>query len=90
MTKKLSPSEDELRGKWVRGRDGCVAADEVEARINWLVSHHLRRICSDESGWDVLYQDPQDGRLWELTYPDGEYHGGDCAYFSVVSPARLS
>jgi hypothetical protein len=25
----------------------------------------------------VLYRDPQDGRLWELTYPHSDWHGGE-------------
>jgi hypothetical protein len=36
----------------------------------------LRRLGSDPSGWDTLYRDPNDGRLWELTFPDSDSEGG--------------
>jgi len=34
------------------------------------------------SGRDDLYRDPDDGRLWELTWPQSDMHGG--------GPHRLS
>jgi hypothetical protein len=34
------------------------------------------KLGSDSTGWDVLYRDPNDGRLWELIYPQSEIHGG--------------
>jgi hypothetical protein len=45
-------------------------------RIRFLTSRHLQRIRADVSGWTILYRDPDDGRYWELTYPQSEMHGG--------------
>jgi hypothetical protein len=53
-----------------------MVGDEVTNRIDWLVEHHLVRIGSDQSGWDTLYKDPDDGRYWEHFYPHGEMQGG--------------
>jgi hypothetical protein len=72
---KLQRDENFLRGQWITIK-GEVIADETAKRIQHLVSCHLREIGRDASGWDALYRDPDDGRLWELTYPDSEAHGG--------------
>ena len=45
-------------------------------RIETLIKDYLVKITTDETGWDVLYQDPEDNRYWELTYPESELHGG--------------
>ena len=45
-------------------------------RIEALITTHLRAVVTTSDGWDRLYLDPDDGRLWELTYPHGEMHGG--------------
>lgn len=50
--------------------------DEQCERIYSLRNDYLRRITSDESGWDILYQDPEDMRYWELIYEHGELQGG--------------
>jgi hypothetical protein len=52
------------------------AADATCRRIEQLIAQHLIELGCDSSGWDVLYRDPQDARLWELTYPQGHLHGG--------------
>jgi hypothetical protein len=62
--------------------DGKVVSDITWARIDWLAQHHLQKIASSTSGWETLYRDPNDGRLWERTYPQSEAHGG--------GPPRLS
>ena len=72
---KLHPDESELRGAW-RGVGERVEADAVTRRIEGLVQRYLVRVTSDVSGWDVLYRDPEDGRLWELTYPHSDAEGG--------------
>jgi hypothetical protein len=74
---KLEPHEKSLVGKWVT-ENGQLRADATCARINWLTSHHLRKISiSKEWGaWETLFQDPDDGRYWEQTYPHGEIQGG--------------
>ena len=72
---KLDRSESELVGSWSM-RDGHMVADEVANRIDALVQHHLIELGADESGWDRLFRDPEDGRLWELTHLQGDSHGG--------------
>ena len=74
---KLQRHETELVGRWVT-ENGRVRSDATCDRINWLASHHLREIgVSKQWGaWETLFQDPDDGRYWEQTYPHGEMHGG--------------
>ena len=72
---KIRSNETEITGKWL-SRDGHAVADEACERINELVRSHLKKLGHDASGWEVLYRDADDGRLWELTYPQSEFHGG--------------
>lgn len=72
---KLLPSETCLIGKWL-SKDGSVVPDETSVRIEELTQTFLREIGRDASGWDTLFIDPSDGRLWELVYPDSGQHGG--------------
>ena len=72
---KIEPTETQITGKWL-SRDRRTTADEACERIDELVRSHLRQLGRDTSGWDVLYRNPDDGRLWELTYPQSEMHGG--------------
>lgn len=72
---QLSNKEVKLIGKWIY-ENGSVHKDEVSERIEWLINNQLKRIATDKSGWDVLYIDPVDSRLWELIYPESEMQGG--------------
>jgi len=74
---KLKHDETELVGKWVEV-DGQVRADAVCERIKWLTSHDLKKITISKQwgAWETLFQDPDDGRYWEQTYPQSEMHGG--------------
>ena len=38
-----------------------------------------------EGGWSKLYRDPSDGRLWELTFPNSEWHGGGPPCLTCIS-----
>lgn len=72
--KMLESNEHTLVGRWVD--DGkTLVPDEVCKRIDSLVRNHLIEIGADSSGWSVLYKDPRDNRLWELTYPASDSHG---------------
>jgi hypothetical protein len=82
---ELQPDETELVGQWLN-TGGRIQGDSGCRRIEWLVSERLRRLGADASGWDVLYRDPRDGRLWELTFPMSEMHGGGPPRLSLISP----
>jgi hypothetical protein len=71
----LQSHESELVGRW-EVKHGRAVGDATTRRIKWLVENSLRELGSDSTGWDVLYRDPHDGRLWELTYPQSGSHGG--------------
>jgi hypothetical protein len=68
---------------------GRIGADEIEiagaARIQELIDGYLAEVARTDDGWAVLYRDPGDGRLWELTYPDSAHHGGGAPKLAVVS-----
>jgi hypothetical protein len=72
---KLLPTETLLTGAWALHGDRVIA-DATCERINQLARSHLKLLGRDWSGWETLYLDPDDGRLWEQTYPQGEMHGG--------------
>lgn len=84
---KLLPKETRLMGKWL-SRDGCVVADDVCARIEELTRLHLRELGRDASGWDALFVDPDDGRFWELIYPESGLHGGGAPELRNLSAAQ--
>jgi hypothetical protein len=48
---RLGPEEKELVGSGL-------APDQVNARIQRLVSHYLQRLGSADGGWDVLLREP--------------------------------
>ena len=70
----LSADLFELIGEWqvvgerVEANDSCRKIAEELPR--------LTRLATAEAGWSTLYRDPADSRLWELTYPESELHGG--------------
>lgn len=72
---KIQSNEFILKGNWIF--DGhSVIEDSIAKRVNLLIQDYLIKIATSKSGWEILYQDPQDKRYWELTYPDSESHGG--------------
>ena len=73
--KPLSPDETVLEGGYAH-RAIPTTPDDVTRRIRHLVSTHLVQVALSADGWAALYSDPSDGRLWELTYPDSDSHGG--------------
>jgi len=72
---KLASHEQNLIGNW-QTNGAQIIADPVCEKIEWLVGNHLVLLGADSTGWDELYRDPDDGRLWELTWPQSELHGG--------------
>lgn len=72
---QIRPQETELLGRW-ESFGGTLRADAVATRIKKLTDTYLAKVAVSESGWETLYRDPTDLRLWELTYPQGEMRGG--------------
>ena len=83
QTMELKSDETLLNGQWLIQGERIVA-DEVCRRIEWLIESQLESLAT--TGWETLYQDTRDGRLWERTYPQSEMHGGGPPQLSIVSP----
>jgi hypothetical protein len=82
----LTAHEVALQGSLSHGITG--APDVVESRIRWLVANRLAPLGSAAGGWDWLFRDPRDGRLWELTFPLGSLHGPGPRRLAVIDPRR--
>ncbi len=87
----LQPHETELTGQWI-AEDGLVRGDDTCERIKWLTQSYLVQVAysRDGGGWETLFQDPGDGRLWERTYPRGEMHGGGPPRLSLLTPDQVA
>lgn len=72
---KLGPEEELLSGGWENTRFG-IQADATQKRIDFLVANHLEKLEEACSDWGSFYRDPEDGRIWKLSYPNSELHGG--------------
>jgi len=83
------PNEQILTGRWLV-EDGHARGDTVCERIAWLIAHHLQKVAdSPESGaWETLFRAPDDGRYWELTYPQSGTHGGGPPQLKCVSSKK--
>src|ERR1700740_3069555 len=86
---KLKPGEVELVGKWITV-NGQVHPDETCERIQWLTAHHLRKVATSKQwgDWETLFEDHDDGRFWERTYPNGEMQGGGPPRLSILNPEQ--
>jgi hypothetical protein len=84
--KPLEPNETELAGKAILV-SGEIRGDAVNERILWLTSRVLTRVAfhPEYGAWETLFRDPNDGRYWERTYPQGEKHGGGPPKISLIS-----
>jgi hypothetical protein len=76
--------KSELVGSWTL-IEGRMVEDQNAALITELTETRLRRIALAPGGWEALYQDPEDGRFWELHFPNGEMQGGGPAALRVLS-----
>ncbi len=70
----LKADETELVGKW-EWKNNRMAGDATEKRIQWLVTNVLKQKAYTAGGYEILYQDPRDGRYWERTFPEPQGHG---------------
>jgi len=83
--KRLQSHETRLVGGFREFGDSIVR-DEVCERIDQLIDHYLQHIKVHESGWDVLFRDPNDGRYWEYTHLQSEMHGCGPPSLICISP----
>ena len=81
----LRPDERELVGGWT-DEDSGSSPDAVDQRIFFLVTRRLEKRALVHGGWDQLFLDPRDGRLWELTFPRGSLFGGGPRRLAVIAP----
>ncbi len=75
---------NELVGSWIF-TGGRMVGDQNSDLIRDLTEKRLLRVAVAPSGWETLYQDPEDGRFWELYFPRAEMHGGGPAALRVLS-----
>lgn len=87
MQSDLQPEETEVRGEWFDNGKQVVVNAACE-RIEWLIMSRLVRLASDSSGWETLYRDPANGRLWEHTYPHSEWHGAGPPTLRAIPPSE--
>ena len=80
----LKSNEVLLTGKFV-ALNGQVKADETALRIKHLTTNVLLKVATSDDGWASLYKDPNDNRLWELTYLNSGMHGGGEPLLAIVS-----
>lgn len=85
---KPKPHEIELKASWIMDK-GVMQLDKVGKRIEWLIHHYFKKIGTFNSGWNTIFQDPGDGRYWELSYPQGYMQGGGPALLQCVSTEKV-
>lgn len=71
----LTDLESDLVGSW-QERKHKLVPDPVCQRIQRLIETHLVELAVVRSGSETLYRDPNDGRLWELSWPQFSLPGG--------------
>jgi len=71
--------------------DGHILGDKACQRIKILTENYLEKIGTDSTGWETLFRDSEDGRLWKLTYPQSELHGGGppAIHFVTFAQAKI-
>lgn len=84
------PNEQAITGAWIASGPRVVG-DAACERIRALMESHLQKVAIAQNGWETLYRDPDDLRLWEHTYPQSEMHGGGPPELRVIEldAARL-
>lgn len=87
---KIKAEETILKGGWKLSGGKSMEADSVSKRIEWLITKYLIEVGEDESGWNKLYQDPEDNRYWELTYLESQTHGGGAPQLENIAPQEAA
>jgi len=86
----IQPHETKIQGAHFL-KNGKIVADDNCDRIEHLIKNYLEYIKTDEAGWNILYQEPSNGRYWEKTFPQSESHGGGAPslHSITIDEARL-
>ena len=77
-------TREPLVGSWIK-RGGSVVADGIELEIERILRDELRHIAYSDDGWEQLLLDKVVDEYWELTFPEGELHGGGPRMLSPVT-----
>lgn len=88
-SRQILPSETVIVGEWT-AHQGSVKANDAALRIEKLINGYLHEVAVSDDGWSRLFRDPSDGRLWELTYPDGSAHGGGAPRLTQVEEEEVA
>lgn len=81
---RIKSNEIKLIGKWLY-QGTKVKGDPTCQRIEKLTQNYLIEVAANGEDWSILYQDPEDNRYWELTYPQSHMHGGGPPSLSLIS-----
>ena len=83
-SKQIAPHESELQGRWIEV-EGRITEDSMCKRIELLIAEYLVKIGKDVSGWLTLFQDPEDGRYWQRSFPHSDWQGGGPPLLTVLT-----
>nr|WP_315232808.1 Imm27 family immunity protein [uncultured Flavobacterium sp.] len=85
---ELNTEETILIGSWKKNGDKVVG-DEICERIEKLKSNYLRKVSVNKTGWEILYQDPNNNRYWLLDYPNCEWQGGGPPTLKIITATEI-
>lgn len=86
---ELKSDEFILIGSW-KIVNGNVVSDEVCQRIENLIDNYLKKVSTEKTGWEILYQDKNDNRYWLLTFPKSDWHGGGPPTLKMLTEVEVS
>lgn len=84
----IGSNEVSIIGKWIFNGNKVVQ-DQGCDRIEKLISEYLIKVRDDNSGWYSLYRDPNDKRLWLLSYQDNQLEGGGPPALKAISNSEM-
>jgi hypothetical protein len=84
---RINKDETMITGHWVLDGNRMIADDDCR-RIDWLRNFYLKNVASDPTGWLKLYQDPEDGRYWQLEFEHGEMQAGGPPSLKLISESE--
>jgi len=87
--KKPHSSEAGIVGDWIF-ENNKMRSDDNTLRIEWLVNNYLVKTGTEDGGWTTNYQDPEDGRYWQHSYPKSYMHGGGPPMLEQITPVTIA